>query len=216
MRDIWERLVAAETALHFTNVEGGSVEQVRDKQLQLHHCANYAAVLTMVDELGPGLSLLELGCGSGALSAAFGSLLPDGSSLTATDYSKDLVEHARRFHAAEHTVFEQLDIRHTVADRLAQADVVMLLEVIEHLSWSEAADLLHRLHAGLEPGTRVIMTTLDRSPFPRPHSGYSPHVVEYRYADMKRLLSDTGSNPFSEFRLHRLVSSRIARESVRA
>ncbi|UCG43503.1 MAG: methyltransferase [candidate division WOR-3 bacterium] len=216
VRDIWERLAAAEAAPHFTNVEGGSVEQVRDKRLRLHHCANYAAVLTMVDELGPGLRLLELGCGSGALSAAFGSLLPDGSSLTATDYSQDLVEHAQQFHAAEHTVFEQLDVRHAGSDRLAQADLVMLLEVIEHVSWSEAADLLRRLHAGLRPGARVIMTTLDRSPFPRPHSGYLPHVVEYNYADVNLFLSDTGSNPFSEFRLHRLVSSRIARESVRA
>jgi 2-polyprenyl-3-methyl-5-hydroxy-6-metoxy-1,4-benzoquinol methylase len=216
VRDVWDRLAVAGAAPHYTNVEGGSVEQVRDKQLQLHHCANYAAVLTMVDELGPGLRLLELGCGSGALSAAFGSLLPEGSLLTATDYSQDLVDHAQEFHAAEHTAFEQLDVRHAGARRLTQADVVMLLEVIEHLSRSEAADLLHRLHAGLRAGARVIMTTLDRSPFPRPHSGYQPHVVEYKFADLNRFLSDPDNNPFTEFRLYRLVSSRMARKSVKA
>ncbi len=216
MRDIWNRLAAAESASHYTNVEGGSVEQVRDRRLQLHHCANYAAVLAMVDELGPNLRLLELGCGSGALSAAFGSLLPEGSLLTATDYSQDLVEHAEQFHAAEHTTFEQLDIRHAGSDRLARVDVVMLLEVIEHLSKHDAQDLLRRLHAGLRPGARVIMTTLDRSPFPRPHSGYLPHVVEYRFADLNRFLFDPDNNPFSDFRVYRLVSPRIARETVKA
>jgi 2-polyprenyl-3-methyl-5-hydroxy-6-metoxy-1,4-benzoquinol methylase len=216
VRDVWDRLAVAGAAPHYTNVEGGSVEQVRDKRLQLHHCANYAAVLAIVDELGPNLRLLELGCGSGALSAAFGSLLPAGSSLTATDYSQDLVEHAGQFHAAEHTVFEQLDIRQAGEEHLSQADVVMMLEVIEHLSKDDARDLLRRLHAGLRPGARLVMTTLDRSPFPRPHSGYFPHLFEYSYADMSRFLSDPDNNPFSEFRLRRLVSYRIAQESVRA
>jgi 2-polyprenyl-3-methyl-5-hydroxy-6-metoxy-1,4-benzoquinol methylase len=216
VRDVWDRLAAAEAASHYTNVEGGSVEQVRDKRLQLHHCANYAAVLTIVDELGPGLRLLELGCGSGALSAAFGSLLPEASTLVATDYSEDLVEHARQSHAPEHAKFEHLDVRNAGSDQLARADVVMLLEVIEHLEQSDARELLHRLHDGLRPGARVVMTTLDRTPFPRPFSGYPPHLREYTFDDITSFLSDAGNNPFDGYEVSRLVSSRIAREAVRA
>ena len=47
-------------------------------------------------EVEDGQSVLELGCGSGALSHAFARAMPDGWRLLATDYSDELVAHAEK------------------------------------------------------------------------------------------------------------------------
>ncbi len=216
VRLIWRSLVEAERSTDYDNVEGGSVEQHPDNRLLLHHCANYAALLTLLEGRAQRLSLMELGCGSGALSAAFAAAMPRGWRLVATDYSESLLAHARRVHGVPGLSFEHLDVRHLEPHRLEGIDVVFLLEVIEHLPREEAARLLGRLHAGMDRGATLVLTTLDRSPFPRPHSGYAPHYVEYSCRSMAESLSDAGFSPFGEFRIHRLVSPRITREQVRA
>ena|GEM_PF-769392 len=48
VRRIWDEFQRLETSREFGNLEGGSVEQQRDRRLQLHHCANYAAVLSVL------------------------------------------------------------------------------------------------------------------------------------------------------------------------
>ncbi|MBN2536738.1 class I SAM-dependent methyltransferase [candidate division WOR-3 bacterium] len=216
VRQVWTGLRAAEPAADFRNTEGGSVEQHLDRRLQLHHCANYAAVLSLLGETGRDLSLLELGCGSGALSHAFARAMPPGWRLLATDYSDELVEHARARHSLPNLSFERLDLLDLGPDRLRDVDVVLFLEVIEHLEQQAAAELLARLHSGMKPGGRVVLTTLDRSPFPRAFSGYAPHVVEYTWRSLSEFLGRPENSPFERFRVCRLVSARIAGDAVRA
>lgn len=213
---MWHALGEEEGADDYANVEGGSVEQHRDQRLRLHHCANYAALLTLLDGHGDDLLLLELGCGSGALSAAFARSMPPNWRLLATDYSEALVARARSVHGHPRLSFERLDARALEPGRLAGVDVVLMLEVIEHMTPEDAVAVLHRFHRGLEPGARLVMTTLDRSPFARAHSGYAPHAVEYSHRSMTEFLSARDNNPFDSFRVHRLASSRIAEEHVRA
>lgn len=93
---------------------------------------------------------------------------------------------------------------------------MLFLEVIEHLEPRAAADLLARLHSGLRPGGRVVLTTLDRAPFPRPFSGYAPHVVEYTWRSLSDFLSRPDNSPFERASVYRLVSGRIAGDAVRA
>ncbi len=216
VRAIWEGLEQVQGADEFANIEGGSIEQHRDRRLQLHHCANYAAILILLSEAEQHLNILEIGCGSGALSYASARIMPSGWKLTATDYSLPLLEHARRQYQSDNLRFEQLDLRALRPEQLRETDIVLFLEVIEHLPRDQAAGLLHTIYQGLRPGAGLILTTLDRSPFPRAFSGYAPHFVEYTYKTMVEFLASPENNPFERFRVFRLVSPRIAAEAVRA
>ncbi len=55
VKRIWNEFQRLERSREFGNLEGGSVEQRRDRRLQLHHCANYAAVLNVLKDLNHGL-----------------------------------------------------------------------------------------------------------------------------------------------------------------
>lgn len=216
VRETWRSLQKTGVGDSFVNIEGGGIEQQRDKELQLHHCANYAAVLTLLQDKGPNLRVLELGCGTGVLSYAFARLVPEGWSLTATDYSDRLIEYARTNYQHPNLEFTRLDVRDLTPDYLARFDAVLFLEVIEHLEPSDVAGLLAKLHSGLRPGAMLVLSTLDRTPFPRPFSGYAPHCVEYTYDSLSVFLADRQKSPFEQSRVFRLVSPLIAAKAVRA
>ncbi|HTW90775.1 MAG TPA: class I SAM-dependent methyltransferase [bacterium] len=211
----------------FGNSEGGSVEQQRDRRLQLHHCANYAAVLAVLKSLGhdpkteedfghvPSLRLLELGCGSGVLTSALARVMPEGWTIEATDYSEHLLAGARQRFECDGLSFSLLDARTLRPERLEGIDAVLLLEVVEHLPADEAERLLRQVYDALPGGGMMVLTTLDRAAFPRPFSGYAPHHVEYTYSSLDRFLADRRRSPFEEYSLFRLTSERIVSESVR-
>jgi len=228
VKRIWDEFQRLEKSREFGNLEGGSVEQQRDRRLQLHHCANYAAVLTVLKGLGrdpkspadlghvPSLRLLEFGCGSGVLTSALAQVMPDGWTIEATDYSEHLLVAARERLERDGLSFSYLDVRSIRPEHLDGIDSVLLLEVIEHLPLDEAEGLLRRVYDALPAGGTMVMTTLDRSAFPRPFSGYAPHFVEYTYRSLTQMLGDRRRSPFEEYDVYRLVSGRIVSESVRA
>jgi SAM-dependent methyltransferase len=200
------------------------VEQQRDRRLQLHHCANYAAVLDVLRQTGQTsptgqtrpLRLLELGCGSGVLTSALARVMPAGWAIEATDYSERLLAGARARFEHANLSFRHLDVRSIGPERLAGVDAVLLLEVIEHLPRDEAAGLLRRVYDALPPGGVMVMTTLDRAAFPRVFSGYAPHFHEYTHRSLSRFLRDRRFSPFEGCDVFRLVSARIVGEAVRA
>jgi 2-polyprenyl-3-methyl-5-hydroxy-6-metoxy-1,4-benzoquinol methylase len=216
LRRLWQELSNLNAIGDFVNLEGGGVEQHRDLRLRFHHCANYAAALTIFAEERRPLRVLELGCGSGALSFAFARVMPSDWTLIATDYSRQLIDYAQSIRARDNLMFRYVDIRDFDEQILAGVDGVMFLEVIEHLKPAVARDLLQRLHRGLKPHGLVIISTLDRSPFRRRFSGYHPHQVEYRYETLLAFLSKRENNPFADFQILRLLSTRVIRAAVRA
>ena len=223
VKRIWDEFQRLEKSREFGNLEGGSVEQRRDRRLQLHHCANYAAVLSVLRQTSQtsptgqtGLRLLEFGCGSGVLTSALAQAMPDGWTIEATDYSEHLLAGARERFERDGLSFSHLDVRSIQPEHLDGVDAVLLLEVIEHLPPDEAEALLRRVYDALPTGGMMVLTTLDRAPFPRPFSGYAPHFVEYTYRSLARMLEDRRRSPFEEYDVYRLVSDRVAAESVRA
>ena len=220
VRRIWDEFQRLEKSREFGNLEGGSVEQQRDRRLQLHHCANYAAVLSVLRQAGQtsptGLRLLEFGCGSGVLTSALAQVMPGGWTIEATDYSEHLLASAKERFERDGLSFSHLDVRSIRPEHLAGIDAVLLLEVIEHLPPDEAEGLLHRVYDALPDSGMMVLTTLDRAAFPRPFSGYAPHFVEYTYSSLDQFLSDRRRSPFEAHDVFRLVSDRIVSESVRA
>jgi 2-polyprenyl-3-methyl-5-hydroxy-6-metoxy-1,4-benzoquinol methylase len=219
VKRIWDEFQRLDKSREFGNLEGGSVEQQRDRRLQLHHCANYAAVLAVLKGSGHGhvpMRLLELGCGSGVLTSAMARVMPEGWTMEATDYSEHLLASARERFARDGLSFSHLDVRTIKPERLEGVDAVLLLEVIEHLPADEAEALLRQVYGALPAGGMMVMTTLDRAAFSRPFSGYAPHFVEYTWRSLDRFLGDRRRSPFEEHRVYRLVSERIASESVRS
>jgi len=221
VRRIWDEFQRLGRSREFGNLEGGSVEQQRDKRLQLHHCANYAAVLSVLTERqaqtpATPLRLLELGCGSGGLTSVLARVMPASWRIEATDYSERLVAGARERYECANLCFRHLDVRSLVPERLSGIDAVLLLEVIEHLPADEAEGLLRRVYDALGAGGMMVLTTLDRAAFPRPFSEYAPHFVEYTHRSLSGFLGDPRRSPFEAFEVHRLVSERITAESVRA
>jgi 2-polyprenyl-3-methyl-5-hydroxy-6-metoxy-1,4-benzoquinol methylase len=211
VRRIWDEFQRLEKSQEFGNLEGGSVEQQRDRRLQLHHCANYAAVLdvlSLTGQTGPTgqtrpLRMLELGCGSGVLTSALARVMPGGWTIEATDYSERLLAGARARFECANLCFRHLDVRSIGPERLVGVDAVLLLEVIEHLPQDEAVGLLRRVYDALPPGGVMVMTTLDRAAFPRAFSGYA-------------FLRDRRFSPFEGCDVFRLASARIVGEAVRA
>jgi 2-polyprenyl-3-methyl-5-hydroxy-6-metoxy-1,4-benzoquinol methylase len=232
VKRIWDEFQRIDKSRDYGNTEGGSIEQQRDRRLQLQHCANYAAVLTVLKDLSVGLGtrsessddsvmsrvpmrLLELGCGSGVLTSALARAMPAGWTVEATDYSEHLLAGAKKRFERDGLSFSHLDARTIRPERLEGVGAVLLMEVFEHLPSEGAQELLHRVHNALPSGGMMVLTTPDRAAFLRPFSGYASHFVEYTYASLDRFLGDRGRSPFEEHSVYRLVSQRIVSESVR-
>ncbi len=224
LRRLWQEMAEATVPRGWINIEGGGVEQQWNRRLFLWHCANYAGALTIFSQENRNLRILELGCGSGALTQAFARVMPPGWCLVATDYSPRLIEFARVRNSGFTPQDLELEPRLQFACLNAQEirtsfllgfDGVMFLEVIEHLPSRSVSDLLTRLERGLKPGGLVVFTTPDRSPFPRPFSGYVYHQIEFRYETLREFLSNPENNPFRNFQIFRLVSPKIIEQAVK-
>ncbi len=213
---LWQVLQEIRPPKKYVNLEGGGIEQQHDWRLRLHHCANYAAALTILKQENRRLRLLELGCGTGALSYGLARIMPSEWSLMATDYSRDLIDYARQRYSTTNLVFDCLDVKDISSSALLEFDAVLMLELIEHLNCRETKELLHRLGAGLKPASLVVISTPDRSAFPRDHSGYYHHKIEYRYSTLFQFLSGLQNNPFRSFELYQIVAPGIVRAAVRS
>ena len=106
-----------------------------------------------------GLDLVDVGCGGGLLCEPMTRL---GATVTGIDASTEAIAVART-HAAEHGL--AIDYRQTTAEALVDAgarfDVVLALEVVEHVADREA--FVRALADLLQPGGVLVMSTLNRT-----------------------------------------------------
>jgi 2-polyprenyl-6-hydroxyphenyl methylase / 3-demethylubiquinone-9 3-methyltransferase len=107
-----------------------------------------------------GLTLCDIGCGGGLIAEPMARL---GFAVTGLDADEDAIAIALE-HAAASGL--SIDYRNATAESLAenqhQFDVVLALEIIEHVADSDA--LLAACAALVKPGGAVIGATLNRTP----------------------------------------------------
>jgi 2-polyprenyl-3-methyl-5-hydroxy-6-metoxy-1,4-benzoquinol methylase len=120
------------------------------------HAQHHAPVIPALRKiLGPGAqrSLLDLGCGNGALTA---TLAADGFNAVGVDVSTSGVAVARSAHSS--LDFREHDLELPLpADLHGRFDVAVSAEVIEHLFLPRA--LFRRADEALQVGGRLVVTT---------------------------------------------------------
>lgn len=137
-----------------------------------------------------GQTVLEVGPGTGE----FLSLLAD-TGITDIDIieqdatvGRHIVDHFR----IDRHWFIPVEQIGTVADQLRQYDLIMLLQVLEHVHRDRLAEVLQTLYARLKPGGHLIVVV--------PNAGNPLGIVE-RYADL------THVSAFTENSLRQLVDA---------
>lgn len=118
----------------------------------------------LLAELGPltGTTLLDIGCGNGALTA---SLAKRGASVTGMDLSESGIALAKAAHPDVR--FEVGSVYDDLHARFGAFDRVVALEVIEHLYDPRA--FLRRAFEALKPGGRLVLST--------PYHGYLKNLA---------------------------------------
>ncbi|MFC9295409.1 class I SAM-dependent methyltransferase [Streptomyces sp. NPDC057011] len=121
--------------------------------------ANSAAYL--IGELRPGMSVLDVGCGPGTITADLAELVAPGGRVTAVDASADVVEQARA-HAAERGVsgveFGTADV-HALDFPDDSFDVVHAHQVLQHVG--DPVQALREMRRVCRPGGIVAARDAD-------------------------------------------------------
>lgn len=147
----------------------------------------------------PPASVFELGCGNGVNARRIAAL--DGYSVTATDSSTSAIAAARSIPGSIR--FEVADVYDPLHERFGKFDVVVALEVIEHLYAPRA--LVRLVRDLLNPGGCAFLSTpyhgwlknvviaaagrFDRHVDPLWDNG---HIKFFSPATLRRLLAETG------------------------
>jgi len=120
--------------------------------------ANSAAYLA--SHLLPGISLLDVGCGPGSITAEFADRVSPGGNVLGIDYSSEVVERAADTYASTEVdlAFAQMDLYALdVADD--SFDVVHAHQVLQHVSDPVAA--LREMHRVARPGGIIAVRDAD-------------------------------------------------------
>lgn len=138
--------------------------------------------------LRPGLAVLEIGPGTGA----FLTLLTEIGITDIDILERDtaICDHIRRHFPVRNSWDVPLEGIGAIANRLRQYDVIMLLQVLEHVRKDKLVEVVHTLAAHLKPGGHLIIVV--------PNAGNPLGIVE-RYADL------THEMAFTENSLRQLV-----------
>lgn len=143
--------IAIEGAYQFKALHEGRAPQ------RFWHWAKYDETLRLLAPR-PGERYLDAGCGSGVLSDR---LAETGATVVGVDGNAAAIEFARATFTRAN-----LEFRSGLVDELGLADAsfdgIVFLEVIEHVTAAQAADVLATFHRLLRPGGRLVVSTPNR------------------------------------------------------
>ena len=152
-------------------------------------------VQMLSDHLRPGMTILEIGCGTGYFTR---ELTRRGADIVAIDVSPDLLEIAKAKYSAPNVRYEiQNAYALTYAD--AMFDSVVGSSILHHL---EIEDALREIYRVLKPGGTIYFTEPNmlnpqiamqkNIPWIKRRLGDSPDETAFFRWSMRRLLEQTG------------------------
>jgi ubiquinone/menaquinone biosynthesis C-methylase UbiE len=110
---------------------------------------------------GPAQAVLEVGCGEGSLTEEIAKCFPQ-SAITGIDITHRIGRLYRGDPAR--VVFRQASIQQIAESSPAAYDVVVLSDVLHHVTPVERAPLLQGIRRVLRPGGRVVIKEWERIP----------------------------------------------------
>jgi ubiquinone/menaquinone biosynthesis C-methylase UbiE len=138
---------ATSTAEHRAHMPEGTQRILNARSLQTAH-RRLAALLR------PGLTVLDLGCGTGAITRDIAAAVAPHGQVVGVDVHAGLIAEARRVHGAvPGLTFEVCDV-YTLPFR-ATFDLVSAARVLQWLA--HPLDALHLLVAATKPGGQVVL-----------------------------------------------------------
>lgn len=144
------------------------------------------AIMELCDRFVPsGARILEIGCGTGILSKF---LQRKASFITSVDISETNICIAKEYAASPINSFEVLDIVDDVSGSLQHEkfDVIILPDIIEHISRKNHRKLFRKIEQMLELGGLVVITL--------PSPEYQKYLKEYQPENLQ-VIDETLSIP---------------------
>lgn len=130
--------------------------------------------------VGPDARILEIGCGIGLVCERLARASPRGR-VWGCDLSPRNIEYARRTVRQENTEFFVADVIEdfpAVTQRMpGPLDLILLVDVIEHLPLATHPELMNRLASLLGPGGALVLTY--------PSAGYQRSLHERNPAELQ-------------------------------
>jgi SAM-dependent methyltransferase len=110
--------------------------------------------------IGPGMRVLDGGCGSGKTTAVLSGVVRPGGSVVGIDFGEDRIRFARKNYGETLGVeFACRDLRHSLED-LGEFDAVWMRFVLEYYRQG-ALDIVHNTALALKPQGRMCLLDLD-------------------------------------------------------
>lgn len=152
------------------------------RDMLIRHVRRYKWAAT---HLKQGANVLDIGCGSG-----YGDfiLLGKAAHVLGMDMDGKAIDYAAtkaRLHGNGHLSYLQHDVTQPVANSSVKFDAIVCIEMFEHVSIEDQAQLLQNVTKWMEPGGVFLMTT--------PEKGQARmtehHVNELTRSELDALLS---------------------------
>jgi ubiquinone/menaquinone biosynthesis C-methylase UbiE len=117
--------------------------------------AEWSAMQKAVQQLGRGLKVLEIACGTGVWTQ---SLLPISASITALDGSPQMIEqHRAKFGNDSRLHYQLVDLFTWQPDPDQQYDLVFFSFWISHIPQELLSEFLEKVYRAVRPGGQVFL-----------------------------------------------------------
>ena len=118
------------------------------------HKHKFAQIASLIDS-DENSTILDVGCAAGSF---IGTLKKKYKLAVGVDVAPAQIEYANQQYAAMNRKFISADVRSLQYEE-ASFDFIVMSEVVEHISFDEACDVLKRLFFLLKPLGKLILTT---------------------------------------------------------
>ena len=153
------------------------------------------------------IRILEIGCGYGRYTQ---SIIQSGyNNIRGIDISEEQISYAIRYMGLENKVELADAIEYMTSKN--EYDVILLMDVMEHLELSYTTELLQSIHRSLsKDGKLIIHVPNGLSPLKAPYHNDITHLRAFSSDSLSQLLRIVGFDKFNHFALPPLVTGFIS------